>query len=227
MPPLLMLLRAGLAALLLAGAGIAGAAPLVLRQALAINSAAAQFPEGAQAQPVSLPDDWSRSRPRYSGEVWYRVAFDAPPEALRGELMAVYIDRVCSNLEVDLNGDRIFSGGRMQEPVTRNCHYPQLVTVPPALLKPQGNQLDLHVRGMALQHVAARQRAGGLSELKLGLQSELAAEHASQLLWNITTVQIVSATLLVVGTFMLVLYGMNRGETYLMYFGALLVAWSV
>jgi two-component system, NarL family, sensor histidine kinase UhpB len=224
---LLTFTRAALAALLLGGAAAAAAAPLVLSQALAVMSAAPQFPETLAGQNVTLPDDWARSRPKYDGSVWYRVTFDAPADAQRGELMALYVERACSNLEVQLNGQRIYSGGRMQEPVTRNCHYPQLVTIPPALLKPQGNVIDLHVVGPAQQHVSARQRAAGLSELKLGLQSELAGEHASRLFWNITVVQVVTATLLVVGCFMLGLYGMNRNETYLLYFGGLLVSWAL
>ncbi len=224
---LMTVARAALAALLLAGAGAAAAAPLQVTQASAVMSAAPHFPDGAAAQPVTLPDDWARSRPRYDGSVWYRVSFDAPAEAQRGELMALYVERACSNLEVQLNGQRIYSGGRMQEPVTRNCHYPQLVTIPPALLRPQGNVLDLNVVGMARQHVSARQRAGGLSELKIGRHAELSGEAASRLFWNITVVQIVTATLLVVGVFMLALYMMNRGETYLLYFGALLIGWAL
>ena len=55
-----------------------------------------------------------------------------------------------------LNGRRIFSGGRMEEPITRNCHYPQLVTLPGGLLLSSGNVLDLHVQGHA---AAARRRA--------------------------------------------------------------------
>jgi signal transduction histidine kinase len=219
---------AAITALLLLFAGAAStAAPIVITQALAVDSAAPSFPEGAAAQPVTLPDDWARSRPRHDGDVWYRVAFDAPPQAQREELLAVYVARACSSLEVQLNGHLIFSSGRLQEPATRGCQYPQLVTIPPALLNPQGNRLDLHLHGLSLQQVAARQRAAGLSQLKLGLQSELAGEHAVQTFWNITSVQIISATLLVVGSFMLALYAMNRGETYLKYFGALLVAWSL
>ena len=61
-----------------------------------------------------------------------------------------------------LNGQRIASGGRMSEPVTRNCHYPQLITLPAALLQERGNLLDLQVQGHALPRVASRQRAGGL-----------------------------------------------------------------
>ena len=67
---------------------------------------------------LSLPDDWAMTRPRFDGLVQYRVRFDRPPDAGTDDLLVLYVERVCSNLEVDLNQQRLFSGGRMSEPVT-------------------------------------------------------------------------------------------------------------
>ncbi|HJV60496.1 MAG TPA: ATP-binding protein [Albitalea sp.] len=203
------------------------ATPLVVTQAQSVNSADMRFPQGARTQPVSLPDDWSQSRPRHDGSVWYRVSFDLPPGTAPDELLALYIERVCTNFEVHLNGQRIYSGGSMREPLTRNCRYPQLVTLPAAWLKPHGNLLDLHVVGAAVQRVAARQRAGGLSALEIGPQRELAGEYAVRLFWNIQAVQAAALTLFVLGCFMLGLFWVNRREATLLYFGSLAVGWSV
>lgn len=200
---------------------------LTLTEALAVESGALRFPADAAARPVPLPDDWARSRPRYEGSVWYRATFDLPGAEQGAELMALYIERVCTNVEVLLNGERIFSGGRMSEPFTRNCHEPQLVTLPPALLEAEGNVLDLRVVGSSLWHVAARQRAGGLSALRIGPQSALAPIHAAQRFWRVETVQIAALALLVAGLVMLGLYRSNRGEVYLGYYGALLVCWAL
>ncbi|CAG1011890.1 Oxygen sensor histidine kinase response regulator DevS/DosS [Burkholderiaceae bacterium] len=225
--PLWILLRSGLAAWVLAiAAAPAAADPLLVLKALSVNSAGTSFPADAVAMPVTLPDDWSQSRPRHDGSVWYRVPFDAPYGTTPDQLLAVYIERVCTSFELHLNGQRIHSGGRMEEPLTRQCRHPQLVTLPAAWLKPQGNVLDLRVQGSALQRVASRQRAGGLSELKIGLQSELAGEHSSRLFWSVQAVAVVALTLFVLGCFMLGLYWVNRGEAALLYFGALLVSWA-
>ncbi len=223
----LLILHIALAALIAAVAPAAAAAPLTITQALSVNSNDSRFPDGAVARPVALPDDWAQTRPRHDGSVWYRVAFDAPVSPASDELLAMYVDRVCSNFEVQLNGQRIYSGGRMQEPMTRNCRTPQLVTLPAALLKAQDNVLDLRVVGAALQQVSARQRAGGLSELRIARQSELAGDYAWRLFWNVTAVQISAATLLVLGCLMLGLYGMNRSERYLLHFGAMLMGWAL
>jgi signal transduction histidine kinase len=223
---LLLPVLLAVAAAMLAIAAPARAAPLVITQAQAVNAGGDRFPEGLPQQTVHLPDDWSRSRFRYDGSVWYRVTVDAPTDIRRDDLLALYIERVCTSFDVFLNGHRIHSGGRLVEPVTRNCYYPQLVTLPAALLQSQGNVLDLHVHGSALQRVAARQRAGGLSALTIGPQSQLAPMHASRMFWNITLVELTALTLLIVGGFMLGLYWMNRREVPLFYFGTLLVGWA-
>ena len=199
---------------------------LVIDKALAALSSggAASFAPSTSA--VTLPDDWAETRPRYEGVVWYRSAFDRPKGVDAYELMALYVEHVCSNLEVYLNGQRVFSGGRMTEPVARNCDYPQLVTLPAALLQEHGNVLDLKVQGHALQRVAARQRAGGLSALKIGPQALLTAEYDARLFWSVTSVELVSVALIVLGCVMIALGWLNRSEAYLGYFGWLCLLWG-
>ncbi len=216
-------------ALLLFGCGLVSAQPipLVIRQAVSVNSAAPHYPADRQAQPVSLPDDWAETRPRHDGSVWYRVQFDLPPGTAPDALLALYVARVCTNLEVDLNGKRIHSGGRMSEPVTRNCHRPQLVTLPAAHLQAGRNVIDLRVQGMSLQRVLARQRAAGLSELRIGSLPEMSALNDTAELWNIGAVQGMAVTLAVLGFFLVGLGWMNRREVYLLHFGLLCAGWAV
>ena len=228
---------AGLGALwlvLLAAAGGAGAAegestlPVrSIRQALVVASDAPRFPTDLPPTLQALPDDWSQSRPGYSGAVWYRITFDAPLSRDLDAVLALYVERVCTNLEVQLNGRRIFIGGRMEEPVTRNCYHPQLVPLPTALLLAEGNQLDLKVRGHALEHVSSRQRAAGLSVLRVGPLSELSAVWRAQHFWNVTSPQLVGVILLVLGVFMIGVGWFNRRASYLMYFGTLAIGWAV
>ena len=213
---------------LLVGSAPTLAAPVqVIRSALASNATGERLALGASARPVQLPDDWAVTRPRYEGAVWYRSGFERPAEVDPHELLALYIERACSNVEVYLNGERIASGGRMSEPVTRNCHYPQLVTLPAALLRDSGNVLDLQVQGHALPHVGSRQRAGGLSVLKVGPLGLLTAEYEQRLFWNVMSVQIVAVVLAVLGMVTLALGWLNRRQAYLSHFGLLAVAWAL
>jgi signal transduction histidine kinase len=215
----------GLAALLLALA--APAQTLQIRSALAAPGVEAQFPDSGAAAPVALPDEWSVSRPGLAGPVWYRVHFDRTGTPESDDLMALFIEHACSNLEVQLNGQRVHAGGRMHEPLTNNCNHPQLVALPAALLKAQDNELDIRVAGHMLAEVGSRQRAGGLSTLLIGPQSELAVRHARLTALQVWAPQAVSATLVLMGGFMFVLGFINRRESHLAYFGALTLGWAI
>ena len=218
---------------LLAAAALQGrAAPaegkvIVMQQAITASGASDQFPDEQTVRPVSLPDDWWRSRPREDGPVWYRLRFDAPEAAGSPEhLMAAYLERVCSNAEVQLNGFLVHSGGRMTEPLTRNCAYPQLVPLPASLLKAEGNTLDIKVQGYAVQKVSSRQRSGSLSAVKIGPQALLAEEQASQTFWNVTALQMLAVATTVLAAFLLYLRAINPKEAHLGYLGLLILGWN-
>jgi two-component system sensor histidine kinase UhpB len=213
---------------LAASAAPADGKVIVLQQAMSVAGADAHFPVEQTSRPVTLPDDWWHSRPREDGPVWYRLRFDAPEAAANPDhLLAAYIERVCSNAEVRLNGHLVHSGGRMTEPLARNCAYPQLVPLPASLLQAEGNTLDVKVQGYALQKVSSRQRSGGLSAVKIGPQARLAAEQASQTFWNVTAVQMLAVATTVLAFFLLFLRALNPKEAHLGYLGLLILGWNV
>ena len=212
-----------LLALMLALVTPATAGVLRIERALGAESDASRFPENVPQRTVSLPDDWNASRPGHAGPVWYRVRFDAPLPQDSGELLALYVERACSNLEVQLNGQRLHVAGRMREPMTRNCHHAQLVTLPAALLRAEGNLLDIKVAGQPLERVGSRLRAGGLSALELGPHAALAPLQERHYLLNVTLPLVLSGSLLLLGSFMCVLGWLNRRHSHLAYFGMLAV----
>ncbi|WP_295646146.1 ATP-binding protein [uncultured Methylibium sp.] len=223
-----------LALLLAALVGLAGpaggadeAALLTLRQAQALSVPAPTLapPDGGHYVPQALPDDWTG--PSGPGEQvrWYRLDFDPPPVPA-ATLLAVYLPRVCSNLEVHLNGQLLYRGGRLREPVTRNCYRSQLISLPAGLLTASGNRLDIQVVGFALPRVSGRQRAGGLSEVIVGPHPLLADRHERQVFWNVTLAQIIAATLVMVGVVMLALAWVRRAG-YLFYFGVVAIGWAM
>ncbi|MEO7335480.1 MAG: ATP-binding protein [Caldimonas sp.] len=199
----------------------------VIRSAVAVRSAAATFPGRQEAAPVTLPDDWAVTRPRYEGSVWYRVRFDRPASLPPEALLGLYIERVCSNLEVGLNGRTIYRGGRMAIPVAANCHHPQLVTLPSALLQAGANDIDIRVIGDALPRVTSREFAGGLSVLRVGPIETLAAEFRQRTFWGVTWVQGAAVALAAMGIAMLALAWHNPREVYFAYFGGICLGWVV
>jgi signal transduction histidine kinase len=210
-----------------ASAGAAGPGEVqVLRGALTAQGPDDAFPITAPALPVTLPDEWADSRPGFRGSLWYRVRFKAP-QAQPGDMPALWIERVCSNVEVHLNGRLLMRGGRMQPPLTSNCNHPQLVPLPEALLLPGENMLDLRVAGHDITGSGSRLRAGALSELRIGPQSVLEAHHARAMALQVHAPQAASAVLLLTGSFMFVLGYLHRRDSHLAYFGALCVGWAL
>ena len=120
-----------------------------------VESDSPGFPADRSAPLVDLPDDWSASRPGSNGPVRARLTFTAPGLREKGELLALYIEHVCTNLQVYLNGQLIHSGGQMSEPITQNCNHPQLISLPAGLIGPGLNSLDIKVVGHALARVAS------------------------------------------------------------------------
>jgi signal transduction histidine kinase len=101
------------------------------------------------------------------------------------------------------------------------------VALPAALLHDGDNAVVLRVKGWPLGEVSSRQRAGGLSALEFGDYEALAAHHARRTLFAIRLPEVMSGTLLLMGSFMAVMGWFNRQQSYLAYFGALMVGWSL
>ena len=202
-----------------------------LTQAWMLGENSAAPPDWANALAVTLPDDWSTRRPGPRGVLTYRLVLNPPalaqPAAVPDPLFGVYVERACNVLQVRLNGRLIHDGGRFAEPVTRNCHRPQLVPVPAALLQAGPNTLDLRVLGYALNEVSSRQRAGGLSAVEFGPYELMAAHHARRLVFAVRLPEVMSGALVLMGSFMFVMGWFNRAQSYLAYFGALMVGWSL
>jgi signal transduction histidine kinase len=222
----LRLLAAALAWFAVAGAAAADDG-VVLREALSLESDAARFPEGAFATRVALPDEWAQSSRRRAGSTWYRTRFDADDAKRTGELLGLRIERACSNFEIRLNGTLVHASGRMSEPITNNCHHPQLVALPAGLLLARENQLDIKIAGHALTTVASREDAAGLSKLRIGPYAALAEQHAQSATLHVALPQMVSATLLLFGCAMFVMGWLNRSESHIAYFGALSAGWAL
>ena len=215
--------RAGLIALLLAGwAGAALADTQWLQQARALTETRPHAPatpptDWTAARSVALPDEWSGDLAGPASVVWYRLALDRPAAgalavapAADTALYGLYVERACSVLQVWLNGHLVHDGGRFDEPVTRNCHRPQLVPVPAALLHRGANVVDLRIKGFPLAAVSSRQRAGGVSEVEFGPYDQMAAHHARRLVYAIRLPEVMSGALVLMGSFMFVMGWFNQ-----------------
>jgi signal transduction histidine kinase len=196
--------------------------------AQAIASSAATFPADRPTAPVLLPHRFADDGLGAGGSVWYRLQFDVPAAALQGgELTGVYLERACSNLRVVLNGRLVHRHGRMQEPVSRLCPHPRLVSLPSALLQAQGNTLDIQVIGLPPGQAASRLRAGGLSAVVIGPHADLAQWHDRRHAVAVTLPEVACAALLVTGALVLLLGWLHRPAGHLAWFSVMAMAWGL
>ncbi len=221
MQRLRLLLLLGLSFLLCAA--VAQPAVLTLHQADLATDSTGRPPTLFAPTPVQLPHDWSDEGPHFKGEHWYQLVFDDPGAADP----AVYLERVCTNAEVWINGTLVGSGGAMVGSVARNCYYPQLYRFARSLLVERGNRMDIHVLGLPLAQVAARQRGGGVSRVQIGPESELRGRYESRYFWNITVAQILGASMVLFGIAIVSLGWVRRQDRHYLYFGATQVLWGL
>lgn len=131
---------------------IGTALPQLTRADFALSNSDVPPNESATWQSVTLPDDWSSTHPKMFGTAWYRFYFNFNKQNDK-EIHAVYVARLCMNIEVFINGVKIGDGGSFEEPVGRNWNRPLLFIVPPHLLHEGTN--ELHIRLLAPQNSQA------------------------------------------------------------------------
>lgn len=191
------------------------------------DNGAAVFPEGAATRVVGLPDEWAESRPDAASPLWYRLRFDAVGARAAGQVMGLLIDRVCGNVQVQLNGQTLHAVGSMSDPIALDCEQPLLVALPAALLEERANRVDLRLAGYPLSLVASRQRAAALAAPLIGPYATLHERQRGAELLKRTLPQLAASALLLMGLVIFVLGWWHPRERHLSYFGALSIAWAL
>ena len=167
---------------------------------------------------VTLPDNWSTRIRDAAGTAWYRLPFDLA--TVPDEGLAVLVRRLSMNGEFYINGVRVLSGGRMAEPVTRRWNTPFFVEIPPPLLRPGRNQLDIRL-------YAYRNNNGGLGRVQLGDPATLRADYNLVDAVHVKGAVLSFAVALVAGFIGIVAWWrMGRQAVYGL-FGLAMVAWAV
>lgn len=174
--------------------------------------------DDAPWQPVTLPDDWSRSRPAVGGTAWYRVEFDLTPAEV--QLAAAYVPRVSMVASPFVNGVRIAEGGRFSEPMTRLWYRPQLYWIPASTLTPGRNVLHYRVR-------CYPDNQGGVSEIYVGRPSPLVDAWRRHVFRQVTAMQATTGITAALGVLVLVAWAMLRWNSAYGYFGLAAMFWTL
>ena len=172
-------------------------------------------PEG---QTVSLPDDWSRSRPGIGGVGRYWVDFDFA--VMPQEPYAVFIRRVSAQGRVFVNSVYV-GGGTFDDHPTRNFgNRAQLFVVPANLWRVGKNRLEIEVLGYANFRC-------GLSAIELGAESRLRPKFDRRYLLQTIGPLLTSSITGAIAIFALMLWAQRRTEHMYGYFGVATLIWAI
>ncbi|GAB4350770.1 MAG: sensor histidine kinase [Gammaproteobacteria bacterium] len=164
-----------------------------------------------------LPDEWPW-RPDEVAEGWYTTILhlETPPN----RLWAIYLPVVWMNAAVYLNGELLGTGGRFEEPISRNWTRPLYISIPNGMLRPGDNHVAVRLK-------TAPTASGYLGKVYLGPDDLLHPSYQFQYLIRVTSLQIIVVSLLGIAFFMGLLGLLRRGASVYLWFAALAVCWSI
>jgi signal transduction histidine kinase len=181
----------------------------------------AQTETDSAAMPVALPDNWDSTHIGGSRYVWYTLAFDTQ-DAWRAQALGVYLPAVGMNAELYLNGLRMGSIGRMDEPVTRHFYTPLLFQLPDGLLHATGKHNVLQVLV-----VGYPKHRNGLGTVYIGAMEPLRAAWLWRGFWQNTGTLISSVLTLMLGAYVLMLWARERSNAVFGWFGLAALVWGL
>lgn len=215
-----LLRHAALAALALLAPGAGAATPEGVQSLAAgtyVRADSATPPRDSGGTPVALPDVWSEKHPGTTGSAWY--LFDWEIADVPRPIAAVYLTMTTMPAEVFVNGQLVGATGAFTGPRPRSYQLSRLFVIPVDAVAPGRNQVAVHVY--------ERSRDGGaLGPVLVGPEPALRERALSDLFLHTLGPGIVSATIVVLGVFVLVLWLRRRNPTYGL-FGVAALLWGL
>ena len=175
-------------------------------------------PDSALWEPVTFPDFWPKTRPKFQLNGWYRFTFnaDALPDK---EGVGLYIHTSRTHTEVYVNGQYIGASGVIFGPAPDRIAFSQLHVLPNPTLKLGENVVHLRVFRPG--------SGGGISEIEVGEYTPLYYKWLMRLLYNYASYALVGVTITTIGLFVLLLWAQRRPQIEYFYFGAGALAWGL
>ncbi|MFO1398545.1 MAG: ATP-binding protein [Burkholderiales bacterium] len=172
----------------------------------------------ADGEPVTLPDDWQKTRPSVRGYGWYLFDWTRPPDAT--DNCAVYVTGTLVPVEVYVNGRLIGATGNLAGVPINSWQGSPLYAIPAGFLVPGTNRIALRV--LAGNGV----RLPRLGPIMAGPEPALRERAVRDLLLHTLAPIVVSVTIVVLGIFILVLWMRRRDPTYGL-FGFAAILWGL
>ena len=176
-------------------------------------------PDAAPWQPIGLPDNWHVSRPGFSGQLWYRLAFRTM--AAR-RTHALYVPRnSASELEFFVNGEPLSLSRPYGDPRITELQRPLVFTVPSLMLRARDNVMHVRTLGTA-------EHRHGLSRITVGNGLLVRPNfYDPRFDLQVTSIAMFGAALLAAGLLSLFVWCNKRDEPVPLWFSVTALAWAV
>ena len=195
-------------------------APGIVQVHMVKEPAGTRGPPAQGWEPVTLPDDWSRRWPDYSGVGWYRLQLSGDCVAPGKDPVALLVTSINMAGEVYLNETLLWRDARLQAPLTRSWNTPRYWILPEAAMHASDNAIWIRVHGEALVHP-------GLGPVRVGPQAQILAQF-DRTQWHTRTIFLVNliGTLFIAGLFAGI-WLLYRKQSVHGWFALLNLAWAL
>lgn len=175
-------------------------------------------PETAAWQPITLPDNWHRSRPGFNGQVWYRFTF-TPLSAKRVHVL--YLPRnSATEYEFFVNGKLLSISRPQGDPRVTELQRPLSYNVTPVMLHPGENVINVRAAGSA-------EHRHGLSRVTIGLGLLVRPQfYDARYDLQVSSIAMFGTALLLAGLLAMFVWHSARNDRVLLWVGITSLAWA-
>lgn len=169
---------------------------------------------------VSLPDQWEKRWPGYSGSVWYQINWTQRCDPVQTTPIALGIHGINMAGEVYLNQQLLWKDRSRVEPLSRSWNTPRYWILAPTSFHAGQNQLDIKVIGVATQ-------APGLGEVHLGQADAIISKHENYVFFHRTLFFVNLITSITLGLVALVIWLLRRKDSTFGWFALTSFTWAL
>ena len=186
--------------------------PVDPRQAAVVIDDVERIAADGSVQRVRLPDAADPNPGEAFVERRYRVPVDAAAQSL-------YLSGVFGHLRVALNGEKLLDTiTQPLAPEPRSSKRQRLLSLPPCLLLPAGNSVEITVRSA---------RHAGISKVTLGGYDTLHDLRNDKTFWMSSAPAVAAAMIAFMGSSVLLIWARRRAETIYLHFGLASLTWGL
>ncbi|WP_374665644.1 sensor histidine kinase [Acinetobacter sp.] len=181
-----------------------------------------ELPQKGWEAVSSLPDNWYKTWPNYSGGAWYKLKWNwsCKDNARLAEPIAFSISYISTAGAIFLNGDVLWKDKHLHEPLSKSWNMPRFWAIPISGLKKGENEILIYVVGYSAM-------SAGVGNLKFDNVIN-AYDLNKKRVWNTRTLfqinLILSATLCV---FCSAIWLFRRSESSFGWFAVSSVIWII